>query len=68
VHDGYSPEHYLLTQLLLLLLRRNPFSYQIREIRIVCLNKLQKYELACEDIDYIERYLNKRSKSSCVNK
>jgi len=47
------------------LLRRNPFSFQIREIRIRCLNEIGDFQDACDDIEFIEKYLSQKSKSSC---
>lgn len=49
------------------LLRRNPFSQQIRDTHIYCLNKEERIAEACDNIRFIENFLNKESKHNCLN-
>ncbi|XOV91073.1 MAG: hypothetical protein ACFHWX_12770 [Bacteroidota bacterium] len=48
------------------LIRRNPFNAQIRDIRIFCYNKLRKFDLACQDIEFLQNEMNTESKFSCI--
>lgn len=49
------------------LILRNPFNQQIRETRVYTLNQLEKFELACQDVQFIEGFLGSVSKYRCVN-
>lgn len=49
------------------LLQRNPVSLQLRETRIYCLNQLERYEEACEDIAFIKEILRSDTRQNCIN-
>jgi tetratricopeptide (TPR) repeat protein len=48
------------------LLERNPVNQQLRETRIYCLNQLEQYKEACEEVTFIQNVLNKNSKQNCL--
>lgn len=48
------------------LILRNPFSQLIRETRIYCLNQLKSFDLACQDVTFLENYLGAASKYPCI--